>query len=160
MNYRTSIAEALAQHIASELDGSNPDLYWTNIYGNVSRSVYKFEEIKEFPYIGLHIGPESYEYQPSRQQWSFLDISILIYAKNEEGDIQMQLEKLIADVKTIIDKDMELSYTINKPDGTTIQSKVTQITMNSVSTDEGLLDPFSFAEVSITCRYTPITRNL
>ena len=53
---------------------------------------------------------------------------------------------------------MDLRYTINKPDGSTSIGKVTQITMNSVSTDEGLLDPYGFAEVSITCRYTPDKR--
>lgn len=157
MDYRTSITEALAQKIASELDGSQPGKYWTNIYGLVSRQAFKFEEIKEFPYIGLHIGPESFEYLPSRQQWIYLDLSILIYIKSD-GDPQTQLEKLISDMKTIIDSDMDLTYTISKPDGTSQLGKVTQITMNSVSTDEGLLDPFGFAEVSITCRYTPDKR--
>lgn len=157
MNYRTSIAEALIQKIISELDGSKPDVYWTNLYGLASRNVFKFDEIKEFPYIGIHIGPESFEYLPSRQQWCYLDLSILIYVKKED-DIQEQLEKLIADVKTIIDTDMDLTYTINKPDGSSSIGKVTEITMNSVSTDEGLLDPYGFAEVSITCRYPPNKR--
>lgn len=160
MNYRTSIAQGLVDYLIAELDGSQPDRYFTNMYGLISRNVYKFEEINEFPYIGIHIGPESFQYEPSRQQWVFLDLGILIYVKNEEGDVAMQLEKLIADVKTAIDKEMDLHYTINKPDGTTFNAKVTQITMNSVSTDEGLLDPYGFAEVSITCRYTPITRNI
>lgn len=157
MDYRTSIADGLVELIKTELDGSKPEKYWTNLYGLVSRSVFKFEEINEFPYIGIHIGPESFEYLPSRQQWIYLDLSILIYAK-DEGDIQTQLEKLIADVKTIIDSDMDFTYTINKPDGSSTQGKVTQVTMNSVSTDEGLLDPYGFAEVSVTCRYTPDKR--
>lgn len=157
MDYRTSIAEALANKIASELDGSQPDKYWTNLYDCVSRQVFKFEEINEFPYVGLHIGPESFEYLPSRQQWIYLDISILLYIKSD-GDPQTQLEKLISDVKTIIDSDMDLYYNINKPDGSSARGKVTQITMNSVSTDEGLLDPYGFAEVSVTCRYSPDKR--
>lgn len=156
MTYRTSIAEALANKINSELNGTNPK-YWTNLYGTASRKTYKFEEINEFPAIGIHIGTESFEYLPSRQQWIYLDLSILLYVR-DEGDVQEQLEKLISDIKTIIDSEMELTYTINKPDGSTSEGIVTQITVNSVSTDEGLLDPFGFAEVSITCRYTPDKR--
>lgn len=157
MDYRTSITEALRQKISDELNGTKPEVYWNNLFGNVERKAFKFEEINEFPFIGLHIGPESFEYLPSRQQWIYLDISILLYVR-DEGDVQDQLEKLIADVKTIIDSDMDLTYTINKPDGSTSVGKVTQITMNSVSTDEGLLDPFGFAEISVTCRYTPDKR--
>lgn len=157
MNYRTSIAEGVVQRIKDELNGSQPKKYWTNLYGNVSRSVYKFEEIKEFPYIGIHIGSESFEYLPSRQQWAFLDLSILVYVRGDD-DTQMQLEKLISDVKTIIDSEDDIEYNILKPDGTTFTGTVTQITMNSVSTDEGLLSPFGFAEISVSCRYTPDKR--
>ena len=157
MDYRTSIAEAWVKRIGSELDGSQPDKYWTNLYNCISRQVFKFEEINEFPYVGIHIGSESFEYLPSRQQWTYLDISFLLYVK-DEGDIQDQLEKLISDLKVIIDSEEDLTYTINKPDGSSTIGRVVQTTMNSVSTDEGLLDPFGFAEVSVTCRYTPDKR--
>lgn len=157
MDYRTSIAEAVAQTISKELDGSQPEKYWNNLYGNVSRKIFKFEEINEFPYVGIHIGNESFEYLPSRQQWIYLDLSILLYVRADE-DVQVQLEKLIGDIKTIIDSDVDIQYTINKPDGSSMKGKVTSVTINSVATDEGLLDPFGFGEISVTCRYTPDKR--
>lgn len=157
MTARTSIGKALVEHIKSELNGTKPDTYFTNIYDCVSLNTFKFEEIKEFPYIGVHIGSETFQYQPSRQQWIFLDLSILIYDK-DTGDIQEQLEKLIADIKTIIDSEDDLDYTIIKPDGSTLDAKVTQKSLNSVSTDEGLLSPYGFAEVSVTFRYAPYKR--
>lgn len=153
MTARTSIGKALVETIKTELDGSQPEKYFSNIYGCASLNTYKFEDIKEFPYIGVHIGSETFQYQPSRQQWIFLDMSILIYDK-EKTDIQEQLENLIADIKTIIDSEENLHYTINKPDGSTLDGQVTQKTLNSVSTDEGLLAPYGFAEVSVTLRYT------
>lgn len=152
MTARVAIADGLVNLIKDKLNGSEPTKFWTNLYGNVSRDIYKFEEIKEFPYVGIHIGPESFEYEPSRQQWIFLDLSILIYEK-DRGDLAESLEKLIGDIKTLIDSEDDLTYTIHKPDGTSVDRVVTQRTINSVNTDEGLLSPYGFAEISVTFRY-------
>ncbi|APT41141.1 hypothetical protein [Klebsiella phage vB_Kpn_IME260] len=129
------------------------------MYGNVSRQTYSFEQINEFPYIAVHVGTETGNYLPSAQQWVYLEIPILIYDK-EKDDINMQLEKLIADVKTSIDTGGNLQYTIMKPDGSTIDSEATDMQITSVSTDEGILSPFGFAQVNVTVRYMPLRRAL
>ncbi|WP_411425820.1 hypothetical protein, partial [Enterococcus faecalis] len=96
------IAQAMVDRISKQMDGSQPDEYFNNLYGNVSRQTYKFEEIREFPYVAVHIGTETGQYLPSGQQWMFLELPILVYDK-EKTDIQEQLEKLVADIKTVID---------------------------------------------------------
>lgn len=159
MNYRTSIADALVQRIKSEMDGSQPNEYFNNLYGNCSRQTYKFDEIREFPYIAVHVGTETGNYLPSAQQWIYLELPILIYDKEKE-DIDMQLESLIADVKTVIDTGGNLKYTIKKPDGSTIDTEATDMSITSVSTDEGILAPFGFAQVNVTVRYMPLRRAL
>ena len=159
MNYRTSIADALVERLKKDMDGSNPTEFFTNMYGNVSRQTYSFEQINEFPYIAVDVGTETGNYLPSAQQWVYLEIPILIYDK-EKDDINMQLEKLIADVKTSIDTGGNLQYTIMKPDGSTIDSEATDMQITSVSTDEGILSPFGFAQVNVTVRYMPLRRAL
>lgn len=159
MNYRTSIADALVKRLSSDMDGTSPKDFFTNIYGNVSRQTYSFEQINEFPYIAVHVGTETGNYMPSAQQWIYLELPILIYDKERE-DITMQLEKLIADVKTSIDTGGNLKYTITKPDGSTIDAEAADMQISSVSTDEGLLSPFGFAQVNVTVRYMPLRRAL
>ena len=78
MNYRTSIADALVERLKKDMDGSNPTEFFTNMYGNVSRQTYSFEQINEFPYIAVHVGTETGNYLPSAQQWVYLEIPILI----------------------------------------------------------------------------------
>ncbi|CCI88563.1 tail terminator [Yersinia phage phiR2-01] len=159
MDHRTSIAQALVDRISSQMDGSQPDEYFTNIYGNVSRQTYRFEEIREFPYVAVHIGTETGQYLPAGQQWMFLELPIIVYDK-EKTDIQEQLEKLIADIKTVIDTGGNLEYTVSKPNGSTFPCEATDMSITSIATDEGLLAPYGLAEINVTVRYQPPRRAL
>lgn len=152
MSRRTSIVKGLIERIKTELDGSQPDKYYSNLYGNVSYKTYKFEEIQEFPYVGVTAGSETYQYQPSRQKWNFLGISIFLYDK-DEYDVEQKLENLIEDIKTILDSEINIPYTVTKPDGSELSAETTETTMLSTDTDEGLFKPFGFAEVQITIKY-------
>ncbi|QFR57734.1 hypothetical protein CPT_Slocum_177 [Serratia phage Slocum] len=153
MSRRTSIADAFRKRVDECLNGTKTDKYYSNLYGNVSDKVYKFEEISEFPYVGIQVGTETFQYEPSRQKWNFLGISVFIYVRGED-DAEEQLELLIEDLKTIIDSEEDLHYTITKPDGSTVDAQTTEMTMNSVDTDEGMFKPFGFAEIQLTIRYT------
>lgn len=159
MDHRTSIAQGIVDRLKKDLDGSQPDEFFNNLYGNISRQTYKFDQIREFPYIAVHIGSETTNYMPSAQQWVYLEIPILIYDQ-ETTDINEQLEKLIADVKTSLDTGGSLEYTVNKPDGSTIPCQATDMMITSVSTDEGLLTPFGLAQMNVTVRYMPPRRAL
>ena len=159
MDHRTSIATAIVERLKKDLDGSQPDDFFTNVYGNVSRQTYKFDEIREFPYIAVHIGTETTNYLPSAQQWTYLEIPIFVYDK-ETTDIQEQLEKLVADVKTSIDTGGSLEYTVSKPNGTTFVCQAAEMSITSVGTDEGLLTPFGLAQINVTVRYMPPRRAL
>lgn len=159
MDHRTSIAQALVDRISTQMDGSQPEEYFNNLYGNVSRQTLKFEEIREFPYVAIHIGTETGQYLPSAQQWMFLELPIIVYDK-EKTDIQEQLEKLIADIKTVIDTGGNLEYTVSKPNGSTFHCEAADMSITSVSTDEGLLAPYGLAEINVTVKYMPPRRAL
>lgn len=159
MDHRTSIAQGLVDRLKKDLDGSQPEEFFNNLYGNISRQTYKFDEIREFPYIAVHIGTETTNYLPAAQQWTYLELPIIIYDK-EVTDIQEQLEKLVADVKTSIDTGGSLDYTVSKPNGLTINCQATDMNITSVSTDEGLLAPYGLAQLNVTVRYMPPRRAL
>lgn len=159
MDHRTSIAQGIIERLKKDLDGSQPNDFYTNMYGNISRQTYKFDQIREFPYIAVHIGSETTNYLASAQQWVYLEIPIIIYDK-ETSDIDDQLEKLIADVKTSLDTGGSLDYNVIKPDGTTIKCQATDMYITSTSTDEGLLAPFGLAQMNVTVRYMPPRRAL
>ncbi|QIO00299.1 tail tube terminator protein [Salmonella phage polluks] len=159
MDHRTSIAQAVVDRIATQMDGSQPDEYFNNLYGNVSRQTYKFEEIREFPYVAVHIGTETGQYLPSGQQWMFLELPILVYDK-EKTDIQEQLEKLVADIKTVIDTGGNLEYTVSKPNGSTFPCEATDMSITSVGLLAPYLAPYGLAEINVTVRYQPPRRAL
>lgn len=159
MDHRTSIAQGIVDRLKKDLDGSDTNEFYNNLYGNISRQTYKFDQIREFPYIAVHIGSETSNYLASAQQWVYLEVPILIYDK-EVTDINDQLEKLIADVKTSLDTGGSLDYNVIKPDGTTISLVATDMYITSVSTDEGLLAPFGLAQMNVTVRYMPPRRAL
>ncbi|ATS94101.1 hypothetical protein P13BB106kb_p117 [Pectobacterium phage DU_PP_V] len=154
MSHRTSILNALRNKLSSELDGTKPEYYYTNMYDNVSTRVFKFDEINEFPFIGLALGPETFEYLPSAQQNVTLEILVYAYIR-ENVDIQEELENIISDIKTVVDTGGNLSYTVSTPDRSSITCHTIDIQLASVDTDEGLLAPFGLAQVSVTVTYSP-----
>lgn len=154
MNHRTSIANAMRDRFISEMDGSKPDYYYTNLYGNVSTRVYRFEDIAEFPYLGIAIGAETFEYKASAQQDAYLELLVYAYVREVE-DIQVELENIISDIKTVVDTGGNLSYTVTTPDSSSLNCEVIDSRIASIDTDEGLLNPFGLAQVSITVRYAP-----
>lgn len=156
---RKLIKDAFIATIARELDGSNSGKYFnSDIYGLVG-GVRRFEQLKEFPYIAVSLGTETTEYLPGRQRWNYLPIHIFAYVRDEDDDTREEvLENLLQDLKNIIDSDLEIRYNIIKPDGSNRSHRITDRTINTVGTDEGLLSPFGFGEINLTVRYSPDSR--
>ena len=67
---------------------------------------------------------------------------------NEE-DAVVALEKLMEDVETVIEENSRLEYTDSRGN---IQH-THQITIISLDTDEGVLEPFGVAEMQLEVRY-------
>ncbi len=142
MSKRTSILKALAYKLREELDGIK---YTSNVYGNVEAKLKFWDECNEFPSIYMSPGSEQREYLPGAFTWAYLGISLKLYCKGE--DSTEQLEQLLEDVESIIDANRVLVY------DSVHNYETTEILVASITTDEGLLAPYSVGEISLQVRY-------
>ncbi len=143
MSVRTIIATALAEKLKL-IDGTGT--YKTNIYGNAYPKLKFWDECNNFPSIYMSTGSETRDYLPGNFKWGFLGISLKLYVKGE--DPATELENLLEDVEKVIDSNRTLVY-----NGTTPGAQTTEILINSIVTDEGLLEPYGVGEVNITVQY-------
>ena len=142
---RRKIVDALVEKIKL-VNGQHP--YNSNIFNNVSGGLKFLDEIEEYPKICVVAGDESREYQTAGFKWRFLTLSIRAYVKDED-DAQEELALLFEDIEKIIDENDALVYdTSVVPNGTT-----TSMTVDSISTDEGVIAPLGIGEMSVTVRY-------
>ena len=140
---RISIAKALAEKLKL-IDGSTE--YNSNIFGNAYPKLKFWDEVADFPSIYMSVGTETRDYLPSGFKWGFLTVSLKVYVKSE--DPSSELELLLADIEKVIDNNRTLTYT-----SSTSNAQTTEILINSIVTDEGLLEPYGVGEVNITVQY-------
>lgn len=142
MSRRTSITKAIAEKLR-EINGKAP--YKVNLYKNSYAKLKFWDEVNDFPSIYATAGTEIREYLPAEFKWGFLGVSLKVYCKGE--DSQEQLEKLLADIEVCIDNNRNLVYdSINGYD-------TTEILIQSITTDEGLLQPYAIGEINLQVRY-------
>jgi len=142
MSRRTSIVKALIEKI-NTIDGTG--VYTTNLYNNAHPKLKFWDEVNQFPAIYSTPGTEMRDYMPSAFTWGFLGISIKIYVKGD--DAAEQLESLLEDVEHCIDANRVLVY------DTTNNYETTEILIQSITTDEGLLAPYGVGEINLQVRY-------
>lgn len=143
MSKRNSIAKALAEKFKM-IDGNAP--YQTNLYDNAYAKIKFWDEIQDFPAIYLIPGSEVREYHPADFTWCFLNISVKAYVKDQE-DPQSQLETLLHDIETCVNNNRVLVYDQDKG------LETTEIILQSIVTDEGLLVPYGVGEINLQVRY-------
>lgn len=141
---RISIVNALVDKL-KEIDGTGD--YLTNLYDNVHPRLKFWDEVEEFPSIHLNAGSETRDYQGGGYKDRFLGITLRIYV-NEE-DAVVALDKLMEDVETVLEVNSRLEYTDKQ--GNTQHTQ--QITIVSIDTDEGVLEPYGVGEMLIEVRY-------
>lgn len=141
---RLGIVNALAEKL-KEIDGNGD--FNTNLYGNVSTRLKFWDEVEEFPAIHLNAGSESREYQAGGYKDRFLSITIRCYVQAENA--VEALAELLEDVETVIEDNGRLTYTDRQ--GNTQYTQ--QITVVSVDTDEGVLEPLGVGEMLVEVRY-------
>ena len=146
MSRRTSIIKALAEKFKL-INGEAP--YNINIYGNAYPKLKFWDEVQDFPSIYLTPGAEMREYLPGAFTWGFLGVSVKVYTKSEDSS-QEQLETLLEDIEKVLDSNRQLLY------DSTNGYLTTEILINSITTDEGLLAPYSVGEINIQVRYEVI----
>lgn len=141
MSRRISIVKALAEKFKA-IDGTG--VYKSNLYGNSYPKLKFWDEVQDFPSVYMSPGSESREYLPGDFTWGYLGISLKLYCKGE--DAQQLLEDLLEDVESVIDQNRVLQYDA-------AGYETTEILINSITTDEGLLAPYAVGEINLQVRY-------
>lgn len=141
---RMHILDALVIAL-KQIDGSGTFL--SNVHENVHPRLKFWDEVEEFPAIHLNAGGETREYQTAGYKDRFLTVTLRCYV-NEE-DAQSALSALLEDVETVLEKHSKLVYY----DSTYLQNTAQQITIISIDTDEGALEPLGVGEIVIEVRY-------
>jgi hypothetical protein len=141
MSRRTSIVKALSEKFKL-IDGTG--VYKTDLSGNAYSKLKFWDEVQDFPCVYMSPGSESREYLPGDFTWGYLGVSIKAYCKGEDSG--QLLENLLEDLETSIDQNRVLAYDARG-------YETTEILINSITTDEGLLAPYAVGEINLQVRY-------
>lgn len=143
MSRRTSIIKALAEKF-KEIDGTGP--YKTNLFQNSYAKLKFWDEVQDFPCVYMHPTNETRDYLPSNFTWGLLGVCVKVYVRGED-DAQDQLENLLDDLELCIDANRVLKYDVAN------NLETTEILIQSITTDEGLLAPYGVGEINLEVRY-------
>lgn len=141
---RQAIVDALVVQLKT-IDGTGDFL--SNVYNNVSPRLKFWDEVQDFPSIHINAGSETRQYQGGGYKDRFLTVTIRLYVQEE--DAVDALDKLLEDVETVLEQQSRLAYTDKQ--GNTQYAQ--QISIISINTDEGVLEPLGVGEILIEVRY-------
>ena len=141
---RLGIIQALVNKL-KDIDGTGTFL--SNLNENVSPRLKFWDEVEEFPAIHLNAGSETREYQGGGYKDRFLSVTIRCYVQAE--DSVLALDELLEDVETVLEESSSLKY----KDRNNVDQYTQQITIVSIDTDEGVLEPLGVGEMLIEVRY-------
>jgi hypothetical protein len=127
------------------INGNYP--YRTNLYGNVLPRFKFWDEVEDFPAVHVSAGSETRQYQGGGYKDRYLTVTIRVYVSEENAIFA--LEKLFEDIETVLEDNANLTYT--DQDGAS--QSVQQITILSLSTYEGALEPLAVGEIICEVRY-------
>lgn len=143
MSRRASIVSAVAEKL-KVIDGTGT--YKTNLYNNSFDKLKFWDEVNDFPSVYVVAGSETREYMPAAFAWGFLNVCIKVYTKGE--DAQLLLENLLEDIENVIDSCKGvLAY--DETNG----YETSELSITSIVTDEGLLNPYGVGEINLLVRY-------
>ena len=140
---RSAILAAMAE-LFEKIDGG--DGYKQDLTGAIEPRMKFWDEVESFPCLHMSAGTETREYWGGGNKWRFLTVTIRIYV-NADDPIQ-ELEELLEDVETVLDDAGQFDYST-----TTGTQQVSQVTVLSISTDEGALQPLGVGEMIVEIRY-------
>ena len=141
---RANIVNALAEKL-KDINGAGAFL--SDVQNNVHPFLKFWDEVDQFPAVHLNAGAETREYQGGGYKDRFLAITIRCYV-NEE-DAQDALNILMEVIETVLEENAQLEYL----DKLNNSFKTQQITIISIDTDEGVLEPLGVGEILIEVRY-------
>jgi len=141
MSARSKIRNALVDKL-KQINGTGT--YKSNLFGNVEGKLKFWDEVNDHPFVCVTAGDEAREYMPGSFKWAFLNITIRIYVEAE--DPVEELETILEDIELLLDNNNSLEYNNGK-------NSTTEITILSITTDEGAMAPQGIGEVVIMVRY-------
>lgn len=140
--------QAIVNALVDKLKGINGNgEYLTNLFNNVHPRLKFWDEIEEFPAVHLNAGSETREYQGGGHKDRYMSVTLRCYVNSE--DSVEDLDKLLEDVEVVLEDNSRLEYIDRK--GATQYTH--QITIISIDTDEGVLEPYGVGEMTIEVRY-------
>ena len=142
---RKKVVEAIVEQLKL-IDGNHP--FNTNVFGNVKGKMLFLDEIEQYPKVCVVAGNETREYQPGQFKWRFLNLGIRVYVRNE-NDAQEELALLLEDIENVVDSNDTLVY----DDTVSPHLSLTEMVIDSITTDEGVISPLGIGEIAITVRY-------
>jgi len=141
---RLGIVNAIVDKL-KDINGSGN--YLADLNENISPRLKFWDEVEEFPAVHLNAGNETREYQAGGYKDRFLSVTLRCYVQDE--DSVKALDELLEDVETVLEENSRLAYTDRKG----ITQYTQQITIVSIDTDEGVLEPLGVGEMLIEVRY-------
>lgn len=144
-NRRSEIVDFLITNLKN-IDGgtSNYSASYTfnvNLFNNVYRGVKFLDEVNDFPAIYLAAGAENREFESLSLTVATLDVTIRAYVYGEDNS-QSLADDLLEDIEHVI-------YSLEDSPTKGIQD----ITIESITVDEGLVEPYGLAEVNLQITY-------
>jgi|TARA_B110001454_G_scaffold98488_1_gene93149 hypothetical protein len=141
---RQGIVNALVTKL-KQIDGSGN--YHINLSEQVEPRLKFWDEVEEFPAIHINAGRETREYLTGGVKNRFLILTLRCYV-NEENAVDA-LDALLEDVETVLEDNSSTTYI----DKLGVSQSIQQITIFSIETDEGVLEPLGVGEITIEVRY-------
>ena len=142
---RKEIVEFLVTQL-KEIDGQTSGFsasytYGNNLFNNVFRKLKFLDEVNDFPAIYLSAGTEIRDFNSKNLTLATLDATIRAYVFGEDNSQDLS-DSLVQDIAHVI-------YSLgDNPD-----KGILDITIDNISTDEGLATPYGIAEVELTIVY-------
>ena len=143
----TTRRSAIVNAFVDKLEEINGTGNFKTTVSSVEPRLKFWDEISEFPAVHVNAGGETRQYEGHDFKFRFLTLTFRCYVN--EDDAVPALEKLLEDVETVIETNNPITYT-DALGGT--QSTI-QTTINSIDTDEGVLEPFGIGEMICTVQY-------
>lgn len=143
MSKRKQILTALCTELATKLNGTT---YTSNLYNNAIPKLMFWDQVNNFPSIYSSTGTEVREYLPGGFKWGYIAITLKLYCKGPNS--QDELEQLLEDAESCLDATNGVVVY-----DTTNNLRTTEILVSSITTDEGLLDPYAVGEINLQVRY-------
>jgi len=141
---RQGIVNAIVTKLKT-IDGSGQ--FHMNLSEQVEPRLKFWDEVDEFPAIHVNAGRETREYLTGGVKNRFLIVTLRCYV-NEEDAVDA-LDALLEDVETVLEDNSSTAYT----DKLGVEQSIQQITIVSIETDEGVLEPLGVGEITIEVRY-------